>query len=50
MYKNNNHEKEDEKPKEDLSKLHPSWRAKKEQEEKLKALKFQGTKLKFDDD
>lgn len=30
--------------------LHPSWIAKKEQQEKLKNLDFKGTKIKFDDD
>ena len=37
------------KPVEDDSNLHPSWKAKREQEEKLKLLKFQGTKVTFDD-
>jgi hypothetical protein len=37
------------KPVEDLSNLHPSWKAKKEQEEKLKSMKFSGTKVQFDD-
>jgi hypothetical protein len=30
--------------------LHPSWQAKKQMEEKLKAMKFQGKKLTFGDD
>lgn len=40
----------DNKPKEDLSKLHPSWQAKKLAEEKAKSLKFEGKKIKFTDD
>jgi len=36
--------------KEDISSLHPSWQAKKAQEQKLKNLSFQGKKVKFDDD
>jgi len=36
-------------PAEDLSKLHPSWQAKKLMEDKLKNMKFEGKKLKFDD-
>lgn len=40
------------KPKEtmDVSKLHPSWQAKKLAEEKAKSLKFEGKKIKFDED
>lgn len=34
---------------EDNSHLHPSWIAKKEQEEKLKSLKFEGKKVVFDE-
>lgn len=55
-YNNSYHTKEryQEKPKpkpvEDEANLHPSWKAKREQEEKLKNLKFQGVKVKFDDD
>jgi hypothetical protein len=47
--KNNEYYQEKPKSVEDESNLHPSWKAKKEQEEKLKSLKFQGTKVKFDD-
>jgi hypothetical protein len=35
---------------EDLSKLHPSWVAKKQMEEKLKDMKFAGKKITFNDD
>ncbi|CAF0894500.1 unnamed protein product [Brachionus calyciflorus] len=45
-----NNRVDDNKPKEDISKLHPSWQAKKLAEEKAKALKFEGKKIKFDDD
>lgn len=40
----------DNKPKEDISKLHPSWQAKKLAEEKVKSMKFEGKKIKFNDD
>lgn len=40
----------DNKPKEDLSKLHPSWQAKKLAEEKAKSMRFEGKKIKFNDD
>ena len=40
----------DDKPAVDVSKLHPSWQAKKLMEDKLKSLKFEGKKVKFDDD
>jgi hypothetical protein len=33
-----------------LSKLHPSWLAKKQMEDKLKSLKFNGKKTTFGDD
>ena len=33
----------------DTASLHPSWQAKKQMEDKLKSLKFEGKKLKFDD-
>lgn len=36
-------------PTEDVSKLHPSWAAKKIAEQKLASLKFEGKKIKFDD-
>lgn len=36
-------------PAQDLSKLHPSWQAKKIMEDKLKSMKFEGKKVKFDD-
>ncbi len=36
-------------PTEDVSKLHPSWQAKRIQEQKLKELKFEGKKITFDD-
>lgn len=37
------------KPSVDLAKNHPSWLAKKQQEEKLKSQKFEGKKITFDD-
>lgn len=35
---------------EDLSKLHPSWAAKRKQQQALQTTNFQGKKIKFDDD
>lgn len=40
---------QDAKPSVDLAKNHPSWLAKKQQEEKLKNQKFEGKKITFDD-
>lgn len=49
---NSNNNRQYEKPKEtvDVSKLHPSWQAKKALEDKVKSLKFEGKKIKFNDD
>ena len=46
---NNNSGSNTDKPAMDVSKLHPSWQAKKLMEEKLKTIKFDGKKVKFDD-